>query len=69
VPDIPAGSVLPRSARAGRRAGLVRTAAGSARANHIEAAIEALAECPSLPLGWNGCRREPQQMDRCARGL
>ena len=53
----PAGSVLRRPARAGRRAGLVRACGRGGlpdrcHPHRIEAAVEALAECPSLPPGW-----------------
>jgi len=43
-------------------------AAGSARTIPIEAAIEALAECPSLPLGWKtGTAALPERRRRAAR--
>jgi hypothetical protein len=52
----PAGSVLCRPAHAGGGLGLFVPAAGAGCLigphRHIRAPIEALAECPSLPLGW-----------------
>jgi hypothetical protein len=52
----PCGPVLRRSARAGRRAGLVRTCGGAGlpdrRRHPIDAATEAVAECASPAAGW-----------------
>jgi len=68
----PAGSGLRRPARARRRAGLVRACGRGGlpdRCHPIDAAVEALAEYPSLPPGWKtGTAALRERRRRAARG-